>query len=71
MFKHQDDSCNGELRSKGRDQAGVNIRGSDVLKTPGDGTQNLDGVFAFDTAMAAVKPGGKSEDDNDESIPQN
>ena len=71
MFEHQDDSGNREFRSKGRDQTRVNIRGSDVLETSGDGTQNLDGVFAFDSAMTAVKPGSKSEDNNDESIPQN
>lgn len=71
VLKHQNDGGNWELRSKGRDQTRVDIRGSDVLKSPGDGAENLDGILAFDPTIAAIKPRSKDQDNHDEGIPQN
>ena len=40
-----------------------------MLKSLGNSPQDLDRIFAFDTAMATVKPAGKGEDNHDESVP--
>jgi hypothetical protein len=69
VLKHEDYGGNRELRTKGRDQGWVDVGGTDVLKSTGNRPQELDGIFAFDTAMATVKPGGKGEDNHDESVP--
>ena len=72
MFKQQDDSCSGELRSKGGDQSRVDIGGSNVFESSRNGAQNLDWVFAFGIdPVTTVKPGGKGKDDQNKGIPQN
>lgn len=60
MLEHQDDGGNWELGTKGRDQTRVDIKGSDVLESPGNGKENLDRILAFDATMAAIEPCSKS-----------
>lgn len=72
MLKQQDDGGDGELRSEGRNQGSVYIRGANLLESPRNGAQYPDRVFAFGVdSVTAVKPRGKGKDDHDESIPQN
>jgi len=72
MLKQQDDGGNRELRSKGGDQGGVDIRGPNMLESSRNGAQYPDRVFAFGVdPVTAEKPRGKGKDDHDESIPQN
>ena len=58
VLKHQNDGGNGELRSKGRDQTRVDVRGPDVFESSGNGAENLDGILAFDATVSAIKPCG-------------
>jgi len=70
VLEQQDDGGNRELRGKGRDQSRVDIRGFDVLESPGNGAQNPDRVFAFGVGVVtAIKPRRKGNNDHDEGIP--
>lgn len=70
MLEQQDDSGDGELRGKGRNQSRVNVRGSDVFETSRNGAQNLDWIFAFGVdPVTAVEPCGNGDDEHDKGIP--
>ena len=72
MLKEEDDGGSRKLRSKGGDQSRVDIRGSNVLESSRNGTQNLDRVFAFGICpVTAEKPGGNGKDDQNKGVPQN
>ena len=69
MLQKKDDSRHRELRTKRTDKRAVDVGRANMLKTPRDGLQDLDGVFAgFALAVPAEEPRRDSEDDDDEGV---
>ena len=71
VFKHQDDSSDGELAGQGHDELLLDLRRAQVLEAAGNGAQNLDRVLASaGLPVATVEPGCNREDNDDEGIPE-